>query len=66
MIELVEYVPSGAYRAVYAIRFADAIYVLHCFQMKSAKGIATPKRDIELIASRLRDAERMSKGEGHA
>ena len=44
------------YRAVYLVRFADAVYVLHAFQKKSTSGIATSQADKELIAQRLRDA----------
>jgi phage-related protein len=43
---------------VYTVRFRDAIYVLHVFQKKSAKGIATPAREIDLIKRRLTEAER--------
>jgi phage-related protein len=39
------------------VRFKEAVYVLHAFQKKSKRGIATPKREIELIGSRLKDAE---------
>ena len=46
------------YRAVYTVRFQDAIYVLHAFQKKSKKGIATPQMVIELIRQRLAAAER--------
>ena len=49
---------SNAYRAVYTVRFGDVVYVLHAFQKKSKKGIATPKRDIGLIRRRLTEAER--------
>jgi phage-related protein len=45
------------YRAVYTVKFADVIYVLHAFQKKSKKGIATPQRDIDLIKARLKRAE---------
>jgi phage-related protein len=55
-VELVEEFDGNAYRAVYTVRFRDAIYVLHAFQKKSKHGIATPRRDIELIERRLRDA----------
>jgi phage-related protein len=48
---------GNTYRAVYTVRFAGVVYVLHAFQKKSKKGIATPKPTIELIKSRLRDAE---------
>jgi phage-related protein len=49
---------SGTYRAVYTAHFADAIYVLHVFQKKSKRGIATPRQDIELIHGRFAEAER--------
>jgi phage-related protein len=39
------------------VRFAGVVYVLHAFQKKAKKGIATPRQDIDLIKSRLRDAE---------
>jgi phage-related protein len=45
-------------RAVYTVRFEDAVYVLHSFQKKSKSGIATPRKDIELIRKRLEDALR--------
>ena len=45
---------GGTYRAVYTIRFAKAVYVLHAFQKKSTKGISTSKRDVDLIKSRLK------------
>ena len=56
VLELIENDPGGTYRAVYAARFAGAIYVLHCFQKKSTHGIATSQRDLALIAKRLREA----------
>jgi len=43
---------------VYTVRFSDAVYVLHAFQKKSKKGIATPQKDIELVKQRLAAAER--------
>ena len=55
-VELVAEFDGNAYRAVYTVRFKDAIYVLHAFQKKSKRGIATPRRDLELIGRRLRDA----------
>ena len=69
VLELVEDFDSDTYRAVYAVRFAGVVYVLHAFQKKAKKGIATPQQEIELIKSRLRDAElhfraRIEKGEG--
>ncbi len=57
VLELVEDYDGDTYRAVYAVRFKEAVYVLHAFQKKSKRGIATPKSDIDLIRRRLRDAE---------
>lgn len=57
VLEIVEDHAGDTYRAVYTVRFADRIYVLHAFQKKSKGGIATPKREIELIKSRLKRAE---------
>lgn len=45
---------GDAYRAVYTVRFAEAVYVLHVFQKKSKHGIATPKREMSLIEKRLK------------
>jgi len=58
VLEIVAMDESGTFRAVYTVRFGDAIYVLHAFQKKAKKGIATPKREIELIHERLAAAER--------
>ena len=57
VLELVDDFDSNTYRAVYTVRFAGVAYVLHAFQKKAKKGIATPLQDIELVKSRLRDAE---------
>jgi phage-related protein len=57
VLEVVEDYKGDAYRAVYTVRFAAAVYVLHCFQKKSTQGIATPKHDVELIKSRLKAVE---------
>jgi phage-related protein len=46
---------GNAYRAVYTVRYADAVYVLHAFQKKSKKSIATPKTEVDLIQKRLKD-----------
>ncbi len=59
--EVVEDLDGDTYRAVYTVRFADAIYVLHVFQKKSKRGISTPQADLDLIKSRLKMAERHSK-----
>jgi len=63
VLEVVESDGSGTYRAVYTVRFANAVYVLHCFQKKSKSGIATPKPDLDLIRERLKAAESHAKGE---
>ncbi len=57
VLEIVASDDGGTYRAVYTVRFQDAIYVLHAFQKKSRKGIATPKKEIDLIQQRLAAAE---------
>jgi phage-related protein len=58
VVEIVDDFDGGTFRAVYTVGFADVVYVLHAFQKKSKKGIATPKSDIDLIEQRLKDAER--------
>lgn len=58
VLELIEDHDSATYRAVYTVRFERAVYVLHVFQKKSVKGIATPKRDVDLIKRRVQSAER--------
>ena len=56
--EIVEDDASGTYRAVYTVRFREAIYVLHAFQKKSPSGIRTARPDVELIEERLKAAKR--------
>jgi phage-related protein len=58
VLEIVASHFGNTWRAVYTVRIHDAIYVLHVFQKKSTKGIATPAREIELIQRRLVQAER--------
>jgi phage-related protein len=58
VLEIVAPHEDDAYRAVYTVRFHDAVYVLHAFQKKSKKGIATPQKEIELVKQRLAGAER--------
>lgn len=57
VLELVENHHGDTYRAVYTMRFADAIYVLHSFQKKSKSGIKTSQQDLDMIKSRLKLAE---------
>ena len=57
VLEILEDSRGGTYRAVYTVRFAEVIYVLHCFQKKSKRGIKTPQQDLDLIRRRLKAAE---------
>jgi len=59
VIEILADHDGDTWRAVYTVRFQEAIYVLHAFQKKSKKGIATPKKEIDLIHRRLAEAERL-------
>ncbi len=61
VLEIVENDVGGTYRAVYTVRFAEAVFVLHCFQKKSKRGIATPKEDMDIIRARLKVAEALAK-----
>jgi phage-related protein len=56
VLEIVDDFDGDTFRAVYTVRFAKAIYVLHAFQKKSKRGIATPKADLDLIEQRLKRA----------
>jgi phage-related protein len=61
VLEVVEDDAGGTYRAVYTVKFAEAVFVLHCFQKKSKRGIATPKEDMDIIHARLRVAQAYAK-----
>ena len=61
VLEVIESDASGTYRAVYTVKFEEAVFVLHCFQKKSKRGIATPKVDMDLIRARLKVAEAHAK-----
>jgi phage-related protein len=61
VVEIVSDYRGDAFRAVYTVRLAGAVYVLHAFQKKSKKGRDTPKADMDLIDTRLREAERIAK-----
>ena len=63
VLEVVENHDGDTYRAVYTVRFASAVYVLHAFQKKSKAGIKTPKKDMDLIEARLKAARRMEEGQ---
>ena len=57
VLEIVENHDGNTYRAVYTVRFAGAVYVLHVFQKKAKRRIATPKKELELIRHRLKAAQ---------
>ena len=67
VLEVVDDYDGNTYRAVYTVRFAGAVYVLHAFQKKSKRGIATPKAELDLIKQRFKrargDYERWSRSE---
>ena len=54
VLEVIEDHDGNTYRAVYTVKLADVVYVLHCFQKKSARGIKTPTHIVELIERRLK------------
>lgn len=61
VLEIIDEDPSGTYRAVYTVKYKDVIFVLHAFQKKSKQGIKTPKAEIDLIESRLKQAQEIYK-----
>lgn len=61
VIEIIDEDISGTYRVVYTIDMPELIFVIHVFQKKSKRGIETPKREVELIKSRLKQAQAMYK-----
>jgi len=63
VLEVIEDSVGATFRAVYTVKFGNAVYVLHCFQKKSTHGISTPKPDIDVIHERLRAAQIHAKGE---
>ena len=58
VLEVVESHDGNAYRAVYTVRFEEAVYVLHAFQKKSPSGIRTATRHVDLVAERLKAAQK--------
>jgi phage-related protein len=63
VVEVVTDFDGNTFRAIYTVRLAGAVYMLHVFQKKSKKGRETPKMEMELIERRLREAERIARGE---
>ena len=66
VMEIVSDFDGGTFRAMYTTRIGDEIYVLHAFQKKSKKGIATPKPDLDVIESRLKTARQLHAQRGEA
>jgi phage-related protein len=69
VLEIVEDYDGDTFRAVYTVKLAGTVYVLHCFQKKSKRGSETPKQTISLIKQRLKTAtethERQKRSENH-
>jgi phage-related protein len=61
VLEIIEDYRGDTFRAVYTLKYTDVVFMLHAFQKKSKTGHTTPRRDIELIKQRLREAERIAK-----
>jgi phage-related protein len=61
VVEVVKDFRGDTFRAVYTLRYAGAVYVLHAFQKKSTTGRETSRRDIDLIKQRIREAEQIAK-----
>lgn len=59
VLEMVDDFDGDTFRAVYTVRFTDAVYVLHAFEKKSKKGISTPRRNIDLVQDRLKMAQQI-------
>ncbi len=63
VVEIVKDYRGDTFRAVYTVRLAGSVYVLHVFQKKAKKARETPRVEIKLIEQRLREAERIARGE---
>jgi phage-related protein len=61
VLEVVEDAAGGTYRAVYTVRYREAVFVLHCFQKKSKCGIGTPSEEMDIVRARLKVAENLAK-----
>ena len=66
VLEVVEDHRGDTFRAVYTVRFAGVVYVLHAFQKKSKAGIKTPQEDVKLIGKRLKRAQQDYEARGMA
>jgi phage-related protein len=65
VLEIIESDAGGTYRAIYTVRFAGTVFVMHVFQKKSKHGIATPALDMAIIRQRLKVAALISQEQGH-
>ena len=65
VLEIIADHRGDTYRAVYTVRFAERVYVLHVFQKKSKKGIATPQSEIDLVRQRLKRAAELDEKREH-
>ncbi|MCI5120303.1 MAG: addiction module toxin RelE [Candidatus Electrothrix sp. AUS4] len=63
VLEIISSKQTDTYRAVYAVKLGDNIYVLHTFKKKSKTGIKTPKSDIDMIKKRLQEARILAREE---
>ena len=63
VFEIVDDYDTNTYRAVYTVKIGRSLYVLHAFQKKSRRGIATPKQEIDQIRRRLRRAKDLAEQE---
>ena len=62
VLEVVEDDDGNTYRAVYTVKFADVVYVLHAFQKSSKRGSKTPAKEIDKVAARLKEAQKHYEG----
>ena len=59
VLEVISDFDGSTFRAVYTVRLKGTIYVLHAFQKKSKRGIATPKSEMDKVKARLKEAQRL-------
>lgn len=62
VLEVIKDHRGDTFRAVYTLKYAGTVYVLHAFQKESKSGRQTPRRDVELIQQRAREAEQIARG----
>ncbi|MFH1831722.1 MAG: type II toxin-antitoxin system RelE/ParE family toxin [bacterium] len=61
VLEIIESDESGTFRVVYTVKMPKCVFVLHAFQKKSKQGIETPKREMDLVEKRLKEAQEVYK-----